>query len=45
VEAEAPGELGDTGLALTVAEGEEERGGTINRSDRIPVKNHRRAPS
>ena len=41
VQPEAAGQLGDAGLALAVAEGEQERRGPVDRADRVAVKDHR----
>ena len=41
VEAEPPGELGDAGLALGIAEGEEECRRPVDRADGVAVEDHR----
>ena len=40
VQPEPTGELRDAGLALAVAEGEQERRGPVDRSDGVPVEDH-----
>ena len=42
VQAEPAGELGHAGLALALAEGEQERRRAIDRADRVAVEDHRR---
>ena len=44
VQAEAAGELGHAGLALRVAEGQQQGRRPIDRADRVAVKDHRRRP-